>query len=623
MEFFAIFAEDKNTMKKNILVLFVSLCLGAGIAKAQYADVLNFNGFNGSEPFGSLTLSGNVLYGTTYYGGVNDSGCIFSIRTDGTHYKDLFDFNGKNGAGPNSPLTIAGGILYGTANAGGAHDSGCVFSIDTNGKNYKDIFDFSGPNGKNPYNTLIYNSGTLYGVADGGANHAGCVFSIDTNGSAYKDIYDFSGYDGRYPLGLTLIKGKLYGTTLIGGFNSYGNIFSINTNGNNYRDLYDFGYIDGAEPYGALTYNGAGSLYGAAAYGGANGFGLIFSLDTNGNNYADRFDFSGTNGAQPEFAGGSLVLSGNTLFGTAYYGGSRDSGCVFSLDTNGSSYKDLYDFTGLNGSNPEGSLTLVGNTLYGATALGGLSQNGIIFAFDTAIATIAAIHDTVCKGDSAKLFVKGLSGATYKWSPGGATKDTIYASPGSTTTYTVTSKQGVVQYTNTIKVTILPLPTPVITGTSKVCKGSRDTLSISGGTAYKWNNGKTTTSIITGPINADSTEYVTVYNSFGCSVTDSFKIIAEICTGVNEMNDESENVKVYPNPSGGMFTLAFSHPELVSGTQTIEVYNVLGEKVYSQLSIINYPLLINLNGQTNGVYLYRVISETGEMIGEGKIVIEK
>lgn len=611
-------------MKKNILVLFVSLCLGTGIAKAQYADVLNFNGYNGSEPFGSLILSGNVLFGTAYYGGINDSGCVFSIRTDGTHYKDLFDFNGKNGMGPNSPLTVVSGVLYGTTNYGGAHDSGCIFSVDTNGKNYKDIFDFTGPNGKNPYNTLIYNAGILYGVADGGANHDGCVFSIDTNGSGYKDIYDFSGFDGFYPLGVTLVKGKLYGTTLIGGFNGYGNIFCMGINGSNYRDLYDFGYVDGSEPYGALTYNGAGIFYGAAAYGGANGYGLIFSLDTNGNNYNDIFDFNYTNGAQPEFAGGSLVLSGSTLFGTTYYGGTSDSGCVFSMGINGNRYKDLYNFSGLNGSHPEGSITLIGNTLYGATALGGLSQEGIIFAYDTAVATVAAIHDTVCKGDSALLFVKGLSGATYKWSPGGATNDSIYASPSSTTTYTVISKQGIAQYTNTIKVTILPLPNAVITGTSKVCKGHRDTLTASGGSAYKWNNGKTTSSIITGLIEADSTEYVTVYNSNGCSVTDSFKIIAEICTGIN--NIQNANLfQVYPNPSNGMFTIQSS---VAGGQWLVEVYNVLGEQVYNAtLKQVQGDNSINLNGQPNGIYLYRVISETGlasgEVIGEGKLVIQK
>jgi len=618
-------------MKKNILVLLVSICLGTGITKAQYADVLNFNGYNGSEPFGSLTLSGNVLYGTAYYGGINDSGCIFSIRTDGTHYKDLFDFNGKNGMGPNSPLTVVSGVLYGTANAGGAHDSGCIFSIDTNGKNFKDIFDFSGPNGKNPYNSLVYNLGALYGVADGGVHEDGCVFSIDTNGSGYKDMYDFSGSDGRYPLALTLIKGKLYGTTLTGGINSYGNVFSMNVNGSNYRDLYDFGYIDGSEPYGALTYNGAGILYGAAAYGGANGFGLVFLLDTNGYSYNDRFDFTGPNGAQPEYAGGSLVLSGNTLFGTTYYGGSNDSGCIFSMDTNGTRYKDLYNFSGLNGSNPEGSLTLVGNTLWGATALGGLSKAGIIFAFDTAVATVVAIRDTVCKGDSALLSLNGLNGATYKWSPGGATKNSIYVSPSSTTTYTVTSKQGVTQYTNTIKVTVLPLPTSVITGTSKVCKGSGDTLNVSGGLQYKyiWDNGKTQTSVSIFHINNDTTIYVTVSNSFGCSVTDSFKIIAEICTGVNEMKGESEMVKVYPNPNNGVFALALSHPVpmaigIVSGTQTIEVYNVLGARVYNgMLKQVQHDYEINLSSQPNGVYLYRVLTENGNLQGEGKLVIQK
>jgi hypothetical protein len=92
--------------------------------------------------------------------------------------------------------------------------------------------------------------------------------------------------------------------------------------------------------------------------------------------------------------------------------------------------------------------------------------------------------------------------------------------------------------------------------------------------------------------------------------------------GVPSLTDKS-NVVVYPNPSNGNFTLTFSHPELVSGSQTIEVYNVLGEKVYSQFIIPNSSFIINLSSQPNGIYLYRVITEDGNLMGEGKLVIER
>lgn len=611
-------------MKKNILLSFAIFCLGIGTGKAQFTDVHNFNGIKGAEPFGSLTPSqAGVLYGTAYLGGAHDSGCIFAINADGNNYRDLFDFIGPSGSEPNSPVTLIAGKLYGSANAGGAHDSGCIFSVDTNGSNYRDLFDFSGPNGKNPYNALVFDSssGVLYGVADGGAYHVGCIFSIDTNGSGYRDLFDFDTINGEFPLGLTLYKGILYGTTLEGGLYKFGLVFSIDTNGSNYKDLFDFNNTNGLFPYGALTYS-AGTLYGATADGGANGYGLVFSIDTNGTNYKDLFDFNNTNGSQPEYAGGSLTLTGNLLFGTTYNGAAHDSGCIFSMYTNGSAYKDLYDFTGPDGAHPEGSLTLLGSTLYGATAFGGTNHQGVIFAFDTASPVVMAKPDSICKGDTALIFVNGVNGATYTWGPGGETTDTIQVSPSISTTYTITSIQGVTHYTNYLVLTVVPLPAPVIKGTSFKCKGKTDTLTVSGGTTYLWSNGSTTTIYFTGPIEADSTITVVAYNSLGCSDTAHFYITVDInCpTGISEIQDQSQ-FQVFPNPNSGKFIIQASNGNVQSSI--IEIYNVLGEKVYTQSITKSSRLTIDLSSQPNGIYLYRVLTYEGEPNGEGKLIIQK
>jgi trimeric autotransporter adhesin len=94
-------------------------------------------------------------------------------------------------------------------------------------------------------------------------------------------------------------------------------------------------------------------------------------------------------------------------------------------------------------------------------------------------------------------------------------------------------------------------------------------------------------------------------------------------TGINELIAKSGEVRVFPNPSDGSFTVALSHAELVSASQTIiEVYNVLGEQVYNAtLEQVQGDNLINLTGQPGGVYLYRVLDESGEIIGTGKFVI--
>jgi hypothetical protein len=51
---------------------------------------------------------------------------------------------------------------------------------------------------------------------------------------------------------------------------------------------------------------------------------------------------------------------------------------------------------------------------------------------------------------------------------------------------------------------------------------------------------------------------------------------------------------------------------------------MLGEIIYSNtLSIKNSTLNIDLGNKSSGVYLYRVVNETGSLIGEGKFVINK
>jgi uncharacterized repeat protein (TIGR03803 family) len=225
--------------------------------------------------------------------------------------------------------------LYGITFLGGAHDSGCVFSMDSNGSNYKDIFDFTGTNGSGPEGSLIKSGKMLFGITSaGGLHHYGCIFSVDTSGGRYSDLYDFSGLN---PLptnsSLLLTRNKLYCVTYYGGTHDSGSIFSIDTNGSAYTDIFDFNGTNGAYPACPLTLS-RNLLFGATDGGGANHFGCLFVVDSNGNGYKDLLDFN--NMSNPEGAyPGNLILSGSALYGMAYSGGSKDLGVVFSFDTNG------------------------------------------------------------------------------------------------------------------------------------------------------------------------------------------------------------------------------------------------------------------------------------------------
>ena len=58
-----------------------------------------------------------------------------------------------------------------------------------------------------------------------------------------------------------------------------------------YAKLRDFNYTDGAYPTGAMTFAG-NKLYGMAWYGGADSVGNIFSINLDGTGYKDLFDFN-------------------------------------------------------------------------------------------------------------------------------------------------------------------------------------------------------------------------------------------------------------------------------------------------------------------------------------------
>ncbi len=90
-------------------------------------------------------------------------------------------------------------------------------------------------------------------------------------------------------------------------------------------------------------------------------------------------------------------------------------------------------------------------------------------------------------------------------------------------------------------------------------------------------------------------------------------------------NSSLAKVNIYPNPSKGVFTILFSHPALDAGSQAIiEIYDVLGRKVtFATLNQVQDDNLIDLSNQPNGVYLYRVIANNGNVLGEGKLVIQK
>jgi len=212
------------------------------------------------------------------------------------------------------------------------------FTADTSGYN---------SDGADPFAGLILANNILYGTTEnGGTNGAGTVFSVNTDGTNFTTLHDFAGINTRFPeqAGLILSVGTLYGVTSGGGLNGEGAVFAVSTNGCGFTNLYSFTALtsitnwDGANPTAGLILSGS-TLYGTAADGGTNNQGTIFAISTNGETFTTLHSFSAagynssgqdtnSDGANP-VAG--LVLEGNTLYGTAYVGGTNGQGTVFAI----------------------------------------------------------------------------------------------------------------------------------------------------------------------------------------------------------------------------------------------------------------------------------------------------
>lgn len=382
----------KLHVSKKLLLLFTFIFSLFALSRAQYTVLYNFNNSaGGGVPLDNLVWIGHNFYGMTESGAANGSGDIFRIDTNGSNYTDLFDFNGtSNGEAPFSTLLLCRNKFYGMTLLGGTKNDGVIFSVDTNGSNYTVLLNFDSANGKYPYGSLLLVRNKLYGMTEvGGANDRGLIFSIDTTGANYLDMLDFNGTNGGDPMGTLIVSnGQLFGMTGSGGANNDGIVFSMDTNGSNYKILLNFNVTNGQGPYASHLVLSNNMLYGMTENGGTGGVGVVFSIDTTGNNYHKLLDFNGPNGKN---APGSLSLAGKTLYGISEFGGASGFGNIFKIDTNGNNYADLHDLTGADGKYTFGSLTIVGNTVYGMTQNGGTNNDGVIFRYkDTAIITASS-----------------------------------------------------------------------------------------------------------------------------------------------------------------------------------------------------------------------------------------
>ena len=358
-------------MKKTALLLVaMAFCLGA-LAFPSWAAVGNMTVLHrfmggvadgGSPGCQTMLLNGSTFYGVTSWGGVENSGVLFSMATDGSGFQVLHTFTSAVGYGPSSSPILLGGRLYGSALAGGPGVAGILYSVNTDGSDFQVLHNFVGgaSDGKNPYGPLITSGTKIFGMTlAGGDSNLGTVFSIDPDGTDFFLIHEFmGGADGRMPNGngLALSGTTLYGLMAYGGAFNGGVLFSVETDGTGYQVLHAFNAGAGE----GTSSNGHPILVGSSIYGISQD--KVWAMDLDGSNYRTLHSFAGPP-ADARTSYGSMTIQDSVIYGATYGGGTNDQGAVFSMRLDGSDYQVLHSFA--NNAHPVfGGPVIDGASLY-------------------------------------------------------------------------------------------------------------------------------------------------------------------------------------------------------------------------------------------------------------------
>ncbi len=243
---------------------------------------------------------------------------------------------------------------------------------------------------------VIDAKGNIFGTAEGGgASGYGTVWSLSSSGSI-SVLHSFSETDGAYPyVGLTLqnaaANSNMWGTTYYGGSNGYGTVFEISSSGT-FSTLYNFGASGDPEYiFSDVVVGAKGNLYGTGEEGGADGYGAIWEVSSDGTETVLHSFSESSDGAYP-FLGNLRRDAKGDFFGVAESGGSSGCGTLFELSSGGT-FSVLHNFNcSPDGEFPTGNILEYKGSLYGTAEGGGASGYGTVWQYDISTSTFTVLH---------------------------------------------------------------------------------------------------------------------------------------------------------------------------------------------------------------------------------------
>jgi len=237
------------------------------------------------------------------------------------------------------------------------------------------------------------------------------------------------------------------------------------------------------------------------------------------------YSLSGSNGGCTGTTSITLTVTPTPTVTASSSSSSICSGTSATLTANGTATT----YTWMPGNLNTSTISVSPNTTTSYTLTGGAlgcTNTFVTTVSVTANPTVtasAASTGTVCAGQNTTLTGGGAS--TYTWNPTGFQTPVINVSPTSNTIYTVTgsSANGLCQNSNTVAVTVMPLPTITVNSSSptdSICSGSGPvTFTAGGASTYTWsaNAGSVFTNTVSVNPSVGTTIYtITATGANGC-----------------------------------------------------------------------------------------------------------
>jgi len=495
----------------------------------QWASRYN-NTTNGTDEAWDIGVdnSGNVyVTGTSDGSGANSAATSIKYNSAGTQQWAIR----YDGAGANIDATYA---LFVNQTTGDLYVTGYSYISAAIGFNYITIM----------YNTAgAQQWATQYNGPDTKYDEARAI-TVDASGNVYVTGYSQTNVLTNYDYATVKYNStgaqqwaQLYNGT--GNDLDRANAIAVDATGNVIVTGKSVGASTAAEDIVTIKYDNSGTQQWLNRYNGpSNGYdeGKGIATDPTGAIYISGYSF--TTGSNNDYTTIKYDASGVQEWITKYNGtgNNADQAAAIAIDNIGNIY-----VSGLS----KGSGT---NEDYETIKYCQLTSN-------------AGADTTICLGASAQLNSSAIGAVSYAWLPNDGTLSNLtipnpIATPTTTTTYyvAITNTNGCTDL-DTVIITVVPLPSPVITanGPTSFCIGGNVTLTSNIENQYQWSTGTNDTlQAIT--VNTSGTYTVTITNIYGCSSTATQTVtvynLPPIDAGLNDSTCLSTNINL--QASGGV-----------------------------------------------------------------------